>query len=382
MSATAFAIGNVASAVAIVLVNKRVFAGGFHFPMTLSFFHFIFAVVWYEALALAGTYAKPQPGAMPKFEQIKVAAVILASIGFMNLSLNANSVGFYQITKLTVIPLTLAINSLYYGVQTTTKLKLSLALLLAGVGVATVSEVQLKPIGLAYGVLAVISTSVCQIWQGSKQKEFGVSATQLQALTSPWMSVQALAVAIATEMTCGRDTSKPVTVASCADTPLTFFQAAMAGDGAKLDTLWTVLGTCALALLVNFTVFGLIGKTSAVTFQVVGHAKTCLVLVGGYLFFPSHGSGDHRHQQLVHNIMGVSVAMVGVILYGHLKHASGQGRPDCFDYVCPVCVLDVIISDEEKIDEERAELAGSPGESRIAASSDPLMREVERTSQA
>lgn len=36
--AAAYAIGNVASSVAIVLVNKQVFKGGFHFPMTLSFF--------------------------------------------------------------------------------------------------------------------------------------------------------------------------------------------------------------------------------------------------------------------------------------------------------------------------------------------------------
>jgi hypothetical protein len=48
MSATAYAIGNVASSVALVLVNKKVFSGGFHFPMTLSFFHFVFTVFWYQ----------------------------------------------------------------------------------------------------------------------------------------------------------------------------------------------------------------------------------------------------------------------------------------------------------------------------------------------
>ena len=52
MSATGYAIGNVASSVALVLVNKKVFAGGFHFPMTLSFFHFVFTVLWYQLLAM------------------------------------------------------------------------------------------------------------------------------------------------------------------------------------------------------------------------------------------------------------------------------------------------------------------------------------------
>ena len=41
------------------------------------------------------------------------------------------------------------------------------------------------------------------------------------------------------------------------------------------------------ALAVNLCSFGLIGRTSAITFQVVGHMKTCLVLVGGYMLFPA-----------------------------------------------------------------------------------------------
>jgi solute carrier family 35 protein E3 len=52
--------------------------------------------------------------------------------------------------------------------------------------------------------------------------------------------------------------------------------------------------------------------------QVVGHAKTCLVLTGGYIMFPA-AAGDL--QRLYNNIAGVSVAMLGVILYGHLQQA-------------------------------------------------------------
>ena len=80
---------------------------------------------------------------MPAFEKFKVAAAGFASIGFMNLSLNANSVGFYQITKLTIIPVTMVLNAVYFGVYTNTKIKLSLGILLAGVGVATVAGLAL-----------------------------------------------------------------------------------------------------------------------------------------------------------------------------------------------------------------------------------------------
>ena len=53
VTATLYAVGNVASSVALVLVNKKVFAGGFHFPMSLSFFHFCFTMLWYQMLAMA-----------------------------------------------------------------------------------------------------------------------------------------------------------------------------------------------------------------------------------------------------------------------------------------------------------------------------------------
>ena len=336
MSAAAYAIGNVASSVALVLVNKKVFSGGFHFPMTLSFFHFVFTVIWYQLLALGGAYTQPEPGrGMPQWEKFKVAAAGFASIGFMNLSLNTNSVGFYQITKLTIIPVTLVINAFAYGVHAPTKIKLALSILLGGVGVATVTDVQLKPLGLAFGLSAVLTTAVFQIWQGTKQKEFGISATQLQAGIAPWQSAQALAVAVVTEMYCY---SPPLNGGPC-DTADAFFVAAFAGNERKVRTLWIVLATCFLALAVNLCSFGLIGRTSAITFQVVGHAKTCLVLAGGYLLFPAKLSDT---QQLYNNIMGVSVAMVGVILYGHLKHASGQDQPDCLDSCCPGCVLSII----------------------------------------
>ncbi len=46
-----YAVGNVASSVALVLLNKRVFAGGFYYPMTLSCFHFAFTIIFYQLLA-------------------------------------------------------------------------------------------------------------------------------------------------------------------------------------------------------------------------------------------------------------------------------------------------------------------------------------------
>ena len=350
-TAAAFAVGNVVSSVTLVLVNKLAFSAGFKFPITLSFCHFIFTVVFYRLLRCAGFY---EDAAMPQLEKFKVALAGFASIGFMNLSLNSNSVGFYQITKLTIIPVTLAIN-LLYGVHTNGKIKLALLILLAGVGVATVTDVQLRPLGLVYGALAVLTTAVFQIWQGTKQKEFEISGTQLQAAVAPWQTVQALVAAALTEGVCLKPQSPthafdygayrlfedkvcPKTV------PVFVREAAASDDGVR--TLGLVLATCFLALAVNFCSFGLIGRTSPITFQVVGHLKTCLVLVGGYVLFASKQQDPH---QLQNNIIGVSVAMVGCVLYGHLKHAASQSQDDCFDCICPAPIVRCLDAEKAKV---------------------------------
>ena len=91
-----YAVGNVASSVALVLLNKRVFAGGFYYPMTLSCFHFAFTIIFYQLLAAFDVFKKPAID-MPQTEKFKVAFAGFASIGFMNLSLSTNSVGFYQV---------------------------------------------------------------------------------------------------------------------------------------------------------------------------------------------------------------------------------------------------------------------------------------------
>lgn len=128
----------------------------------------------------------------------------------------------------------------------------------------TVTDVQLRPLGLVFGSLAVLSTSIFQIWQGTKQKEFGVSAMQLQSSIALWQSVQSFAVAAAVESTCWSEhCHRPMAIA--------FFQNAM-GTGIVADhtfyILQLVLVTCFLALMVNFCSFGLIGRTGPITFQV------------------------------------------------------------------------------------------------------------------
>lgn len=65
-----------------------------------------------------------------------------------------------------------------------------------------------------------------------------------------------------------------------------------------------------LAVLVNISTFLIIGRTSAVTYNVVGHCKLSLVLLCGYLFFDSILS--------LLNLTGVFVALTGICSYSYV----------------------------------------------------------------
>ena len=67
--------------------------------------------------------------------------------------------------------------------------------------------------------------------------------------------------------------------------------------------------SCLISVSVNFSTFLVIGKTSPVTYQVLGHLKTCLVLTFGYVLL--HDPFSWR------NILGIFVAMIGMVSYSY-----------------------------------------------------------------
>ena len=67
--------------------------------------------------------------------------------------------------------------------------------------------------------------------------------------------------------------------------------------------------SCFFAVLVNISSFLCIGRFSAVSFQVIGHVKTCLVFFFGWVIFAAPITGR--------NIMGCCLAVVGMIYYSH-----------------------------------------------------------------
>ena len=77
-----------------------------------------------------------------------------------------------------------------------------------------------------------------------------------------------------------------------------------------------IILSCSIAVGVNLSQFICIGRFTAVTFQVLGHMKTILVLILGFIFFGKEGLN-------LHVVLGMLIAIAGMIWYGNASSKPG-----------------------------------------------------------
>ena len=294
---------SVTSSVSIVIVNKYLISTlGFPYVTCLTATHMAVTAV---ALRFAARAKFFEPKPIEKKALVKFAALNGVSVAFLNLSLGFNSVGFYQMTKLAIIPCTVGIQTAFYAKRFSREVKTSLAVLLLGVAVATVTDVRLNFLGAVVSLLAVATTCVSQIWTNTMQREHAVDSTQLLHAASPYMA--AILAAVALPLDVGLNGGGRASSTSTTD--------AFDESGASTCAVVVVAATtCTIAVAVNFSTFLVIGKCDAVTYQVLGHLKTCLVLAFGFFAL-----GDAIH---LRNALGIGVALVGMGAYGAAEAAE------------------------------------------------------------
>lgn len=79
--------------------------------------------------------------------------------------------------------------------------------------------------------------------------------------------------------------------------------------------------SCGIAVGTNLSQFICIGRFTAVSFQVIGHMKTILVLILGFTLFGREGIN-------VQVVLGMIIAIVGMIWYGNASSKpGGKERP-------------------------------------------------------
>ncbi|KAG6737060.1 hypothetical protein POTOM_059964 [Populus tomentosa] len=303
---------NVISSVGIIMANKQLMSSSgyaFSFATTLTGFHFaVTALVGLVSNATGLSVSKH----VPMWELFWFSIVANVSITGMNLSLMLNSVGFYQISKLSMIPVVCIMEWIIHSKQYSKEVKLSVLVVVIGVGVCTVTDVKVNAKGFICACLAVLSTSLQQItscgkmnlghmlaWHdtetiGSLQKKYSIGSFELLSRTAP---IQALSLLILGPFIDYYLNGKFITHYKISSGAILF-----------------IILSCSLAVFCNVSQYLCIGRFSATSFQVLGHMKTICVLTLGWLLFDS--------ELTFKNIMGMVIAVVGMVVYSWAVEAE------------------------------------------------------------
>ncbi|XP_009149586.2 UDP-rhamnose/UDP-galactose transporter 2 [Brassica rapa] len=290
---------NVTSSVGIIMANKQLMSSSgfaFTFATTLTGFHFALTALVGLVSKATGLSASKH---VPLWELLWFSLVANISIAAMNFSLMLNSVGFYQISKLSMIPVVCVMEWVLHNKHYSREVKASVLVVVVGVGICTVTDVKVNTKGFICASTAVFSTSLQQISIGSLQKKYSIGSFELLSKTAP---IQALSLLI---------------FGPFVDYFLTgrFISTYKMSYGAIL----CILLSCALAVFCNISQYLCIGRFSATSFQVLGHMKTVCVLTLGWLLFDS--------EMTVKNVAGMIIAVVGMVIYSWAVELEKQRKP-------------------------------------------------------
>lgn len=285
---------NVVSSVGIIMANKQLMSASgyaFSFATTLTGFHFaVTALVGAISNATGLSVSKH----VPLWELLWFSIVANTSITCMNFSLMLNSVGFYQISKLSMIPVVCLMEWVLHSKHYSKEVKLSVLVVVIGVGVCTVTDVKVNAKGFVCACLAVLATSLQQITIGSLQKKYSIGSFELLSKTAP---IQACSLVVLGPF-------------------IDYFLNGKFIMNYKLSSgaLIFIILSCSLAVFCNMSQYLCIGRFSATSFQVLGHMKTVCVLTLGWLLFDS--------ALTFKNIMGMIIAVLGMVVYSWAVEAE------------------------------------------------------------
>lgn len=289
---------NIVSSVGLIMANKQLMSShgyAFGFATTLTGFHFtVTALVGLISNATGYSVSKH----VPVWELLWFSIVANLSITGMNFSLMLNSVGFYQISKLSMIPVVCVLEWIIHNKHYSKEVKMAVIFVVIGVGVCTVTDVKVNAKGFICACVAVLSTSLQQISIGSLQKKYSIGSFELLSKTAPF---QALSL---------------IVLGPFVDYYLNgkFIMNYKMSNGALLF----ILLSCSLAVFCNVSQYLCIGRFSAVSFQVLGHMKTVCVLTLGWLLFDS--------EMTFKNIMGMALAVMGMVVYSWAVEIEKQAN--------------------------------------------------------
>lgn len=259
------------------------------YTSTLTAYHYLATWCVLELSAFSNNIRRTSN--VPIKNRIFLAIFVMLSIFFNNASLETNSIAFYQLAKLFCIPCMLVHNTFIRKLKPEKQEVTLLSVIILGVFLFTMSEMEYSLKGCGYALFGIISTSYSQMLIGDFQKKYQLSGSELQLVIAPYQFIISIVCS-------------------------TLFDAT--GDGSfmtnefQLLDLVILVGTCFFAAWANISAFTLIGYASPISFQVIGHIKTILVLICASFLFPMNI--DTIAQKAFAGV-GALIALIGSVLY-------------------------------------------------------------------
>eukprot|EP01026_Neomeris_dumetosa_P027819 TRINITY_DN2257_c0_g1_i4.p2 TRINITY_DN2257_c0_g1~~TRINITY_DN2257_c0_g1_i4.p2 ORF type:complete len:357 (-),score=25.71 TRINITY_DN2257_c0_g1_i4:557-1627(-) len=318
LQATLAFVLNISSAVCLICLNKLVMGPfRFTFATTLSAFHFICSAITVESYYQCKPKSDKsttqdeekaiqdakQSETEPKASWIDIAmfvGVSCLSLISLNLSLLVNTVGFYQIAKLLIVPFNCMIEAIFLGRRFSLLLIGAIAMVVFGVGIVTVTDFTIRPLGLIIAMISVVGSGMQQILCREIQNRVKMGPTELLR-KSAWQQ-GAIMLCI------GPFLDRLVSQKWVFDYD---FQTVAVG---------LILMTCAAAVSVNISLYMTLRGFTAVAYSVMGHIKTILVLFGGFYFFGEIITTKKG--------IGMALAVFGMVVFSYESISSKKRQEE------------------------------------------------------
>ena len=279
----------------------------------LSFAAFHFLVTFLTLFFLSRQWlpggALFTPRRIPFLSILPISVAMALNVILPNLSLAFSTVTFYQIARILLTPTVAALNFFLYGA--TLPRRAVLTLIPTSLGVAAVSyydsqpppnstdldvpkrTIQMtQPLGILFALLGTFASSLYTVWIGAYHRRYQLSSMQLLYNQAPVAFAILLYVIPFIDVLPTWDDLRQATE----------------HDEKNWHELGGLISLSGLfAALINISQFFIVANAGAVSSTMVGHVKTCLIVILGWIVSGRGLVGGGKC------LMGVVTALGGII---------------------------------------------------------------------
>ncbi|KAJ6256797.1 hypothetical protein Dda_8665 [Drechslerella dactyloides] len=283
---------NTLATIGIVFTNKAIFDDPSFKKMQTSFaaFHFLCttATLFVISRPMFGFFVPRRAGFL---EIAPLSFAMCLNVILPNLSLAYSSITFYQIARILLTPLVAGINFVFYHVSIPRNAALALIPVCFGVGIVSYYDTLPDPskptqvtsvAGVVFAFSGVVASSLYTVWIGTYHRKLNMSSMQLLFNQAPVSSFLLLYF-------------------------IPFCDTFPTWSGVQMNKYMLILLSGGFASLINLSQFFIIAGAGAVSSTVVGHAKTCSIVMLGWMV-----SGRAVTDK---SLLGIFMAIGGIITY-------------------------------------------------------------------